>query len=148
MEHVLLRSDLSVYRYGTRTRSRASSEGATILDLRRPRRRLGDLPSSLCCFQAPARLSLPVPVFFRRLAAPRLVFILGMSGPYIRSPRTAGPQPRDVLRLALYSLASDGGAPAPRRPAARLIFARLGRRGPSPATSCGSHISYGPWGSA
>src|SRR6266436_4021528 len=94
------------------------------------------------------------------------------------SPRTAGPQPRDVLRLVLQIarlgrrgpspatscgsffrlLASDGGAPAPRRPAARssdcsprtagpqprdvlrlvLQIARLGRRGPSPATSCGS----------
>src|SRR5712692_2571449 len=103
------------------------------------------------------------------------------------SPRTAGPQPRDVLRLArlfgiarlgrrdpspatscgshdyLELLALDGGAPAPRRPAARTTIwncspwtagpqprdvlrlarlfgiARLGRRGPSPATSCGSH---------
>jgi len=38
-------------------------------------------------------------------------------------------------------LASDGEAPAPRRPAARTTFqyARLGRRGPCPATSCGSH---------
>src|SRR5439155_2545226 len=35
------------------------------------------------------------------------------------SPRTAGPQPRDVLRLS-------------------SLDARLGRRGPSPATSCGS----------
>src|SRR5205823_2647655 len=35
------------------------------------------------------------------------------------SPRTAGPQPRDVLRLSSPD-------------------ARLGRRGPSPATSCGS----------
>src|SRR6059036_2574303 len=99
------------------------------------------------------------------------------------SPRTAGPQPRDVLRLARpglqtrlgrrgpspatssgshdqdYRLASDGGAPAPRRPPARTtritgsprtagpqprdvlrlarpgLQARLGRRGPSPATS-------------
>src|SRR5207249_6056071 len=38
------------------------------------------------------------------------------------SPRTAGPQPRDVLRLA--------------RPG---LQARLGRRGSSPATSSGSH---------
>src|SRR5881296_3129452 len=38
----------------------------------------------------------------------------------IRSPRTAGPQPRDVLRLAKPS------------------FARLGRRGPSPPRCCGS----------
>src|SRR5206468_4759181 len=37
------------------------------------------------------------------------------------SPRAAGPQPRDALRLAL-----------PHTP-------RLGRRGPSPATPCGSH---------
>src|SRR5882762_7292495 len=66
-----------------------------------------------------------------------------------------GPQPRDVLRLALLSqLASDGGdpspatscgshyslssprtagTPAPRRPAARTtLSARLGRRGPQP----------------
>src|SRR6266498_5274730 len=60
-----------------------------------------------------------------------------------RSPRTAGPQPRDVLRLTLHrTLASDGGAPAPRRPAAHTSpDARLGRRGPSPATSCGSHFT-------
>src|SRR5439155_527181 len=103
------------------------------------------------------------------------------------SPRTAGPQPRNVLRLALpglqtrlgrrgpspatssgshyqdYRLASDGEAPAPRRPPARTtritdsprtarpqprdvlrlalpgLQTRLGRRGPSPATSSGSH---------
>src|SRR5712692_1986306 len=108
-------------------------------------------------------------------------------GLIICSPWTAGPQPRDVLRLArlfgiarlgrrdpspatscgshdyLELLASDGGTPAPRRPAARTTIwncspwtagpqprdvlrlarlfgiARLGRRGPSPATSCGSH---------
>src|SRR3990167_8179865 len=42
-----------------------------------------------------------------------------------RSPRTAGPQPRDGLRLARLS-----------------SFARLGRRGPSPATACGSHGSH------
>src|SRR5204863_3538865 len=41
----------------------------------------------------------------------------------IGSPRTAGPPPRDVLRLAL---------PAP-------LQARLARRGPRPATCCGSH---------
>src|SRR5256712_6739724 len=36
---------------------------------------------------------------------------------FVSSPRTAGPQPRDVLRLALpvRKLASDGGAPAPPR---------------------------------
>src|SRR5713101_6266140 len=40
-----------------------------------------------------------------------------------RSPRTAGPQPRDVLQLGLpSSLASDGGAPAPRRPAAHATL--------------------------
>jgi len=35
-------------------------------------------------------------------------------------------------------LASDGGAPAPRRPATRLSDAGLGRWGPSPTPSCGS----------
>src|SRR5207245_6807347 len=38
------------------------------------------------------------------------------------SPRTAGPPPRDVLRLALP-----------------ILLARLARRGPRPATCCGSH---------
>src|SRR5207247_9063647 len=38
----------------------------------------------------------------------------------VRAPRTAGPQPHDILRLGY------------------VLFARLGRRGPSPATSCGS----------
>src|SRR5262245_64230632 len=54
-----------------------------------------------------------------------------------------GPQPRDGLRLALLlHLASAGGAPAPRRPAARTTSSpRLGRRGPSPATACGSHYA-------
>src|SRR5215470_9475751 len=46
---------------------------------RRRRRRFGDLASSLCCFQPPARTSLPDAVRFRRLRAPRLVFIFGMS---------------------------------------------------------------------
>src|SRR5207249_2578752 len=41
------------------------------------------------------------------------------------SPRTAGPQPRDVLRLALPGLQT-----------------RLGRRAPSPATSSGSHYHF------
>src|SRR5438552_2575247 len=37
----------------------------------------------------------------------------------VRLGRRAGPQPRDVLRLTRHrTLASDGGAPAPRRPAA------------------------------
>src|SRR6185503_16459434 len=42
----------------------------------------------------------------------------------------------------IYSRASPGGAPAPRRPAARTSdpYARLGRRGPSPATACGAHF--------
>src|SRR5262245_58217394 len=70
----------------------------------------------------------------------------GSQYPFIRSPPAAGPQPRVVLRLALpvHWLASDGGAPAPRRPAARTTrsLARLGRRGPSPASSCGSHYPF------
>src|SRR5262245_14031518 len=40
---------------------------------------------------------------------------------YLGSPRTAGPQPRDVLRLARRLLASRP-APAPRRPAARTTL--------------------------
>jgi len=46
-----------------------------------------------------------------------------------------------VLRLA-----SDGGAPAPRRPAARTTVLRLASDGggPSPATSCGSHYHDRP----
>src|SRR5262249_60502737 len=45
----------------------------------------------------------------------------GSHDQFISSPRTAGPQPRDVLRLArsVHKLASDGGAPAPPRLAAR-----------------------------
>src|SRR5436309_19692 len=61
----------------------------------------------------------------------------------IGAPRLAGPQPRDSLRRALMILrrASAGGAPAPRQPAARThdSSARLGWRGPSPATACGAH---------
>src|SRR3989442_7572214 len=43
---------------------------------------------------------------------------------FVGSPRTAGPQPRDVLQLALliHRLASHGGAPAPRRAAARTAL--------------------------
>src|SRR5438477_3029137 len=51
--------------------------------LRRRRRRFGDLPSSLCCFQPPARISLPDAVRFSRLRAPRFVFIFGMISPVI-----------------------------------------------------------------
>src|SRR5207249_10169315 len=42
----------------------------------------------------------------------------------IDSSRTVGPQPHGVLRLALpfHRLVSDGGAPAPRRPATRTTF--------------------------
>src|SRR5262249_59119442 len=57
--------------------------------------------------------------------------------------RPAGRQPRDGLRRAplLQRRTSAGGAPAPRRPAARTTTsaAHLGRRGPSPATACGAH---------
>src|SRR2546422_115813 len=42
---------------------------------------------------------------------------------FIGAPRPAGPQPRDGLRRAL-----------------RNLQARLGRRGPSPATACGAHF--------
>src|SRR5262249_26826704 len=51
----------------------------------------------------------------------------GSHAQFINSPLTAGPQPRDVLRLArsVHKLASDGGAPAPRRLAARTATARL-----------------------
>src|SRR3989449_573191 len=54
----------------------------------------------------------------------------------IDSPRTAGPQPRDVLRLARprHPLASDRGAPAPRRPAARTTTSSPpGESDPEPA---------------
>src|SRR5205807_8111711 len=55
------------------------------------------------------------------LPRPALRLHLRHKNSFIGSPRTAGPQPRDVLRLA--------------RP---RLSARLGRRGPSPAMSCGS----------
>src|SRR2546428_6251783 len=61
--------------------------------LRRLRRRFGDLASSLCCFQPPARISLPDAVRFSRLRAPRFVFIFGMSldsCSFIGSSRTVG----------------------------------------------------------
>src|SRR5262249_49609275 len=66
---------------------------------------------------------------------------------FIGAPRPAGPQPRDGLQRALpvHRRASAGGAPAPRRPAARTSgsSARLGRRGPSPATACSAHFRRG-----
>src|SRR5262247_30985 len=41
----------------------------------------------------------------------------------------------------IYRRASAGGAPAPRRPAATIYSeARLGRRGPSPATACSDDL--------
>src|SRR5215470_8840851 len=64
------------------------------------------------------------------------------SGAPIRASHARIPPGVEDVGIPAHSstLASDGGAPAPRRPAARtLINARLGRRGPSPATSCGSH---------
>src|SRR6266498_5204719 len=65
------------------------------------------------------------------------------SAPLLCSPRTAGPQPRDVLRLALLLCSPRTAGPQPRDVLrlALLSYARLGRRGPSPATSCGSHYS-------
>src|SRR3989442_1265099 len=129
------------------------------------------------------RLASPAPA--ARTAAPRRPAARTTTS--TDSPRPAGPQPRDGLRLArphpqtrlgrrgpspatacgshdhIHRLASAGGAPAPRRPAARTTTStdsprpagpqprnglrlarphpqtRLGRRGPSPATACGSH---------
>src|SRR5262249_5666242 len=66
------------YRYGTSAFRRRSSALSINLPLRSLRRRCGSLPSSLCCFQPPARLSLPEPVRLSRLRAPRLVFIFGI----------------------------------------------------------------------
>src|SRR5215470_14949379 len=66
------------YRYGTSVLRRPSSALSISLPLRSLRRRCGSLPSSLCCFQPPARLSLPDPVRLSRLRAPRFVFIFGM----------------------------------------------------------------------
>src|SRR5438874_7294645 len=63
---------------------------------------------------------------------------------FFGSPPTAGPQPRDVLRLArpLFFGSPRTAGPQPRdvlRLARPSSSARLRRRGPSPATSCGSH---------
>src|SRR2546425_4709460 len=53
----------------------------------------------------------------------RVVWTAMVASPhFMGTPRPAGPQPRDGLRLAY------------------LHLARLGRRGPSPATACGSPI--------
>src|SRR6266540_1207750 len=81
------------------------------------------------------------------------------------SPRTAGPQPRDVLRLSspdarlgrrgpspatscgsvLRMLASDGGAPAPRRPAAQFLWmlASDGPGAPAPRRPAAHTASLG-----
>src|SRR2546427_7401148 len=64
------------------------------------------------------RLASPAPA--ARTAAPRRPAARTTTS--TDSPRPAGPQPRDGLRLA---------RPHPQT--------RLGRRGPSPATACGSH---------
>src|SRR2546425_596635 len=64
------------------------------------------------------RLASPAPA--ARTAAPRRP--AARTATSTDSPRPAGPQPRDGLRLA---------RPHPQT--------RLGRRGPSPATACGSH---------
>src|SRR5437867_1369263 len=62
-----------------------------------------DRASRFFCLRPPARLSLPEPVRLSRFLAPRFVFIFGILWIllFVGSPRTAGPQPRDVLRLAL-----------------------------------------------
>src|SRR5262249_13369785 len=56
-------------------------------------------------------------------------------------PRTAGPSPATSCGSHYVErLASDGGAPAPRRPVARTTLNGSPRTaGPSPAASCGSH---------
>src|SRR2546428_3921776 len=83
--------------------------------LRRLRRRFGDLASSLCCFQPPARISLPDAVRFSRLRAPRFVFIFGMSldsCSFIGSSRTVG------IRHTLPSPLAFGPPNAPPTPCA------------------------------
>src|SRR5258708_1864194 len=74
-----MRPFLPDQRYGTSTRRRASSALSISVFARRRRRRFGSFFSSLCCFQPPARLSLPEAVRFRRFAAPRFVFIFGIA---------------------------------------------------------------------
>src|SRR5438874_13648471 len=58
---------------------------------------------------------------------------------FVGSPRTVGPQPHDVLRLALPapSQARLGGRTT--GGSHHFLYARLGRWGPSPTTSYGSH---------
>src|SRR5262245_9076295 len=89
------------YRYGTSTRSRASSALSIIFPARSFRRRCGSFFSSLCCFQPPARLSFPDAVRFRRLAAPRFVFIFGieLSVLWLRLTRRAPARRRLGVRL-------------------------------------------------
>src|SRR5215510_540897 len=55
-------------------------------------------------------------------------------------PRTAGPQPRDVLRLALLRSSPRTAGPSPATCCGSYYSeARLARRCPSPATCCGSY---------
>src|SRR6266446_5791734 len=81
------------------------------------------------------RLASPAPA--ARTAAPRRPAARTTTS--TDSPRPAGPQPRCGSHDHIHRLASAGGAPAPLRLARPHPQTRLGRRGPSPATACGSH---------
>src|SRR5512139_3569070 len=58
---------------------RLTSALSTSTPFRRPRIRLADFPVNRWLLAARARRTLPVPVVRNRLAAPRLLFILGMT---------------------------------------------------------------------
>src|SRR5438552_15202309 len=78
----------------------------------------------------------------------RVVWTAMVASPhFMGTPRPAGPQPRDGLRLAYLRLARLGRRGPQPRDGLRLAYlhlARLGRRGPSPATACRSHTGFSP----
>jgi len=103
-------------------------------------------PTPRCCWPprapdgAAARLAArrsSGPAFARRRVSPRTPTSLPEKSSRDLNRRSSG----GFAGAISGSLASDGGAPAPRRPAARISGSlALGRRGPSPATSCGSDL--------
>ena len=56
-----------------------TSAGSTYWGRRMARFRFADFEVKMCRWNARFRLSLPVPLFLNRFAAPRLVFIFGIS---------------------------------------------------------------------
>src|SRR5713101_878072 len=123
------------YRYGTSRLSLGWSALEIKVALRSLRRRLGLLASKRCCFHPLLRMSLPLAVTLRRLAAARFVLIFGMvslsslfPSPLrgegrVRGPRVSG---RSMQIPLVWLRRQDHGEHAPFHPRVALDDRRVG----------------------